>query len=349
MDDNGVPKTAIERLEIAKRIIAKALEYGIPKHRIMIDTLVLTASAEQALVKETLEGLRLVSALGVKTALGVSNVSFGLPNRGLLNKVFLTMAMNSGLNMPIMNPLDEEMVNSIYAYNVLMNIDTNSEQYINKYQNIEAAQVATIANSLTLYDAVKKGLKNDVKALTIKELEFNDPMYIVNEILIKALQDVGSLYDKGKLFLPQLISSAEAAKEAFNVIQDKFPKSNSSKATVVMATVKGDVHDIGKNICKVVLESYGYNVIDLGKDTPINAIIGAYNKYKPLAIGLSALMTTTVLSMEEAIKALREINCESKIFVGGAVITKEIADEIDADYYSKDALEFVNILEGIIR
>ena len=230
-----------------------------------------------------------------------------------------------------------------------MNIDTNSEQYINKYQNIEAAQVATIANSLTLYDAVKKGLKNDVKALTIKELEFNDPMYIVNEILIKALQDVGSLYDKGKLFLPQLISSAEAAKEAFNVIQDKFPKSNSSKATVVMATVKGDVHDIGKNICKVVLESYGYNVIDLGKDTPINAIIGAYNKYKPLAIGLSALMTTTVLSMEEAIKALREINCESKIFVGGAVITKEIADEIDADYYSKDALEFVNILEGIIR
>lgn len=349
MDDNGVPKTAIKRLEIAKRIIAKALEYGIPKHRIMIDTLVLTASAEQALVKETLEGLRLVSALGVKTALGVSNVSFGLPNRGLLNKVFLTMAMNSGLNMPIMNPLDEEMVNSIYAYNVLMNIDTNGEQYINKYQNIEATHATTITNSLTLYDAVKKGLKNDVKALTIKELEFNDPMHIVNEILIKALQDVGSLYDKGNLFLPQLISSAEAAKEAFNVIQDKFPKSNNSKATVVMATVKGDVHDIGKNICKVVLESYGYNVIDLGKDTPINAIIDAYNKYKPLAIGLSALMTTTVLSMEEAIKALREINCESKIFVGGAVITKEIADEIDADYYSKDALEFVNILEEIIR
>ena len=347
MDDNGVPKTAIERFEIAKKIINTAEKYGIPKHRIMIDTLVLTASAEQALVKETLEGLRLVSALGIKTALGVSNVSFGLPNRGLLNKTFLTMAMNSGLNMPIMNPLDEEMVNSIYSYNVLMNIDSNSEQYIAKYQNVEVNVINN--SSLSLYDAVKKGLKNDVKELIIKELELNDPMYIVNEILIRALQDVGSSYDKGKLFLPQLISSAEAAKEAFNIIQDKFPKSSNDKATIIMATVKGDVHDIGKNICKVVLESYGYNVIDLGKDTEINTIVDAYNKYKPLAIGLSALMTTTVLSMEQTIKKLRGINCESKIFVGGAVITKDIANEINADYYSKDALEFVNILEELIK
>ncbi|MBR6072677.1 MAG: homocysteine S-methyltransferase family protein [Acholeplasmatales bacterium] len=357
LDDKGVPKTAEERFEIAKKIIKKAEEYGIPKNRIMIDTLVLTASAEQDLVKETLKGLTLVRGLGVKTALGVSNVSFGLPNRGLLNKTFLAMAMYAGLNMPILNPLDTEMMGAIKAYNVLLGIDRGSETYIDTYKDVEIS-VTTVTNNkekvetggtLDLYNAVKKGLKPEIKALTLKEIEANDPIYVINEVLIKALNDVGLLYEKGKLFLPQLIASAEAAKESFSVISDKFPKSDKAKATIVMATVKGDVHDIGKNICKVVLESYGYEVIDLGKDTPIEKVIEADNKYKPFAIGLSALMTTTVLSMEDTIKALRGNNTKAKIFVGGAVVTEEIAKEIGADYYSKDALSLVTMMEELIN
>ncbi len=357
LDENGVPKTAEERFEIAKRIIKKAESYGINKERIIIDTLVLTASAEQDLVKETLKGLTLVRTLGVKTALGVSNVSFGLPYRPLLNKTFLTMAMYAGLNMPIMNPLDTEMVAAIDAYNVLLGIDKNSEKYIEKYQDVEVTSVMKVGGEktanqsepLNLFNAVKKGLKNEIKGLTLKELETNDPLFVINEILIKALALVGDLYDKGKLFLPQLISSAEAAKEAFKVISDKFPKKNESKATIVMATVKGDVHDIGKNICKVVAESYGYNVIDLGKDVPIEKVVEADKLYHPFAIGLSALMTTTVISMEDTIKELRKNNTKAYILVGGAVLTEEIAKNINADYYTKDALGLVNCLEGLLE
>ena len=356
LDENGVPKTAEERFEIAKRIIKRAEEYGIPKNKIMIDTLVLTASAEQDLVKETLKALTLVRTLGVKTALGVSNVSFGLPYRVQLNKIFLSMAMYAGLNMPIMNPMEAEMVSAIDSYNVLMSIDKMSEKYIEKYQNITVTQSIDIKgekkvdnSELNLYNAVKKGLKNEVKELTLKELETNEVMFVINEILIKALADVGSLYDKGKLFLPQLISSAEAAKASFEVIQNKFPKSGNKKATILMATVKGDVHDIGKNICKVVCESYGYEVIDLGKDTPIEVIVEADKKYKPFAIGLSALMTTTVISMEDTIKELRKNNTNAYILVGGAVLTEDIAKNINADYYTKDALGLVNVIENLLE
>lgn len=347
LDDLGVPKTAKERFEIAKRIVDKALSYGIRRERIIIDTLVLTASAEQMIVKETIEALRLVKTLGVKTALGVSNVSFGLPNRPLLNKTFLTMAMTNGLNMPIMNPLDTEMVNAIKAFNVLMGYDEGSINYINDFQDVQNVQAIPQNKEITLYDSVKRGLKNEVSNLVIDELKTKEPLVIINDILMKALNEVGDLYDKGKLFLPQLISSAEAAKEAFRIISEKFPKNSSSKGKIVICTVKGDVHDIGKNIVKVILESYGYECIDLGKDTPIEKVIDAYNKHNPIAIGLSALMTTTVLSMEETIKELRKINCKAKIFVGGAVVTKDIAKEVGADYYTKDALEFVNILENL--
>ena len=349
LDENGVPKTAEERFEIAKRIIKYAEGYGIPKEKIMIDTLVLTASAEQDLVKETLKALTLVRELGVKTALGVSNVSFGLPNRGLLNKTFLSLAMYAGLNMPIMNPLDSEMMNAIKAYNVLLSIDKGSNIFINTFQDVDTQAPLKPQTELTLYEAVKKGLKPEIKNLTLKEIETNDPIFVINEVLIKALNDVGNLYEKGKLFLPQLISAAEAAKEAFAVISSKFPKSEKKKATIIMATVKGDVHDIGKNICKVVLESYGYDVIDLGKDTPIEKVVEADKKYKPFAIGLSALMTTTVLSMEETIKALRSNNTNAHIFVGGAVVTEDIAKEIGADYYSKDALSLVNMMEELLN
>lgn len=358
MDDNGVPKTAEERFEKAKLIINTALSYGIPKERVMIDTLVLTASAEQDLVKETLKALTLVRGLGVKTALGVSNVSFGLPFRPLLNRTFLTMAMYAGLNMPIINPSDLEMIHAIYAYRALVSIDKNSEAFIERFAEMEEVKSTVVAkgtvekqdsNTLDLYQAVKKGLKNMVPNLLNKELEEKEPMVIINDVLIKALNDVGDAYDKGKMYLPQLIASAEAAKEAFSIISLKFPSSGEVKGTVVMCTVKGDVHDIGKNICKVVMESYGYKVIDLGKDTPIEVVVDAYQKYNPDVIGLSALMTTTVVSMEETIKALRKINCKAKIVVGGAVLTEDIAKRIGADYYSKDALDLVNTLDRIIK
>lgn len=358
LDDAGVPKTAEERFEKAKIIINEAKSYGIPKERVMIDTLVLTASAEQDLVKETLKALTLVRQLGVKTALGVSNVSFGLPFRSLLNKTFLSMAMYAGLNMPIINPADMEMVNAIYAYKVLLGLDRNGEAFIDRFASLEEVKTdmvakdntkSTVSGEIDLYEAVKKGLKNMIPNLIQKELESKDPMDIINNVLIKALNDVGDAYDKGKMYLPQLIASAEAAKEAFGIISSKFPSNDEVKGTVVMCTVKGDVHDIGKNICKVVMESYGYKVIDLGKDTPIEAVVDAYYKYKPDVIGLSALMTTTVVSMEDTIKALRKIDCKAKIIVGGAVLTQDIANRIGADYYSKDALEMVNLLGKIIQ
>ena len=355
MDGGGVPKTAEERRRIAERIIARAEAYGIPRHRVMIDTLVLTASAEQALVKETVEALRQVRALGVKTALGVSNVSFGLPARGLLNKTFLTMAMTCGLNMPIMNPLDGEMVAAVDAYNVLAGLDEGSAKYIEKYRDAvgtvtyaaPARPAAAEGGDGTLYGCVRRGLKNDARALTLKELDTREPLDVVENVLVRALTDVGADYESGKLFLPQLISSAEAAKEAFAALSERLPKGGSDKGTVVLATVRGDVHDIGKNIVKVVAESYGYRVIDLGKDTPEETVVEAVKKFAPMAVGLSALMTTTVPSMERTVKALRAAGCTTPVFVGGAVLTADIAKEIGADYYTSDALGFVKALDEL--
>jgi 5-methyltetrahydrofolate--homocysteine methyltransferase len=354
MDGRGVPPTAEKRFEIAKKIIKRAEEYGIPRHKIIIDTLVLTASAEQKLVKETTKALRLVRSLGVKTALGVSNVSFGLPNRGLLNRTFLTMAMTCGLNMPIMNPLDGEMTGAVKAFGVLSGEDENSENYIEIYKDFSGTVTALntpktehITGS-NLYACIKKGLKNEAAALCAKELENTEPMTVVNDILIKALEEVGALYDSGKLYLPQLVSSAEAAKKAFEAVGKAMPKGTAKKAKIILATVKGDVHDIGKNIVKVVLESYGYDVIDLGKDVPPEAVVEAYFKHMAGAIGLSALMTTTVKSMEETIAALKCAGCKCPVFVGGAVLSAETARKIGADYYTRDALEFVKVLDKIL-
>lgn len=346
LDDNGVPKTAIERFNIAKRIVNYASKYGISKEKLVIDTLVLTASAEQPLVKETLKALRMVrEELGVRTALGVSNVSFGLPNRGLLNKTFLTMAIANGLNLAIINPLDSEMVNAVLACNVLNNIDINSENYIKN--NVEIVEKATTTDK-TLEYVIKKGLSDIAKDVCLAELATKEPMDLINNVIVPSLNEVGSLFEKGKLFLPQLLKSAEATKAAFEVIKNKFNSNESSKATIILLTVKDDVHDIGKNIVKVVLESYGYNVIDLGKDVKIEDVVCAYHKYHPQAIGLSALMTTTVLRMEETIIELKKIEGMCPIFVGGAVLNQEIAKEIGADYYTADALECANLLERIL-
>lgn len=350
LDKNGVPQTAEDRFDIAKRIIDKASEYGIKYHKIIIDTLVLTASSNQSLVKETLDALKLVSSLGVKTTLGVSNVSFGLPNRQLLNKTFLGLALNSGLSMPIMNPLDSEMMGIVNAYNVLLNKDINSEKYIECYKDIQnnvninkdKEEISSIP------EIIKKGLKNIIKDKVIAELEkYGNPLEFIENVLIKSLNEVGVLYEKGVLYLPQLISSSETAKIAFNTVLERIPSSLVEKGTIIIGTVKGDIHDIGKNIVKVVLQSYGYSVVDLGKDVDPEIFVEAYNKYKPIAIGLSALMTTTINSMKVTIEKLRDINVSSKIFVGGAVLTEDIAKKINADYYSKNALEIVSILEKL--
>ena len=348
LDENGIPPKAEQRFEIAKKIINKAKEYGIDKKDIIIDCLVLTASAQQKEVMETVKAVSMVKTLGVHTVLGVSNVSFGLPNRPLLNKTFLAMAMSAGLDLPIINPLDQELMNTIDAFNVLYNYDRDATNYIQKQAQNQVV-LPKQTKFFSLNDVVLHGLKDEVKKATETALKSQDGLAIVNEILIPALDQIGKDYETGKIFLPQLIQSAEASKIAFDVIKQTFKTTKSSKCPVLIAIVHGDIHDIGKNIVKVVLESYGYQVIDLGKDVPAEVVLEAYHKHHPKAIGLSALMTTTVVSMEETITLLKQEENMCPIFVGGAVLTEDIAQDIHADYYTKDAMAAVNLLNEIVH
>lgn len=347
LDENGIPLTAKERFEIAKRIINKAKEYNIPKEDIIIDCLVLTASAQQKEVMETVKAVSMVKTLGVHTVLGVSNVSFGLPNRPLLNKTFLAMALSAGLDLPIINPLDQELMNTIDAFNVLYNYDQDASTYIAHQSQVQVFTQKT--SSFSLEDVVMHGMKDEVKKTTEDLLKEKDGLSIINEILIPALDKIGKDYETGQIFLPQLIQSAEASKIAFEIIKQTFSSSATTKGPVLIATVHGDIHDIGKNIVKVVCESYGFQMIDLGKDVSKETILEAYYQYQPKAIGLSALMTTTVVSMEETIALLKQVDNMCPILVGGAVLTQDIADDIHADYYAKDAMASVNILNKIIH
>lgn len=347
LDKEGVPKTAAKRIEIANKIIKAANSYGISNEKIAIDALTLTAAAEQELVDETLKTIHEMNKIGIKTALGVSNVSFGLPNRALLNRSFLLMAMENGLNLPIINPNDVEMKNTIMAFNVLKNRDKNAEYYINNNIQVEANQVVNSSN-YDLRDIIKKGLTNEAVNKTKELLNSMQPMDIINNIVIPTLNEVGVDYEKNVIFLPQLLKASEATKASFEVIKSTFKESGESLGPIMILTVKGDVHDIGKNIVKVVLESYGYKVIDLGKDVEIDLVVESIKKYKPKAIGLSALMTTTVVSMKDTIQAIRDNNLTLPIFVGGAVLTKDIAEDIHADYYTKDPLDMVKILKEIL-
>ena len=358
MDQNGVPRTARERAEIAERILLTAEEFGIPRSRVMIDTLVLTASAEQTLVTETLKALSLVREINVCTALGVSNVSFGLPARPLLNKTFLVMALAHGLSMPIMNPLDGDMMSAVHAFDVLSCADKGAERYISMYRDAAVGASAPVARGTTtgqaspakdLFDCVLRGLAKDAPSFARQELSARPPLEIVEKTLVPALTQVGEQYAAGKFFLPQLISCAEAAKAAFAVIGEKFGKDANVRGKIVLATVKGDVHDIGKNIVKVVAQSHGYEVIDLGKDVPPERIVEVTLREKPFVVGLSALMTTTVKGMEETIAALRAAKTEAKIYVGGAVLSAEIAEKIGADGYTPDAPSFVAELDRLCR
>lgn len=347
LDENGIPPLAKDRFEIAKKIIEKAKSYGIDKKDILIDCLVLTASAKQAEVMETIKAVALVKQLGVHTVLGVSNVSFGLPNRPLLNKTFLAMAMSAGLDLPIINPLDQELMATIQAFNVLYNYDKDATTYIN-HQTNQTTLTTPTQSSFSLSEIIIHGLKDEVSKATKELLKTTPALEIVNNILIPALNNVGKQYEENLIFLPQLIQSAEASKIAFEIIKETFKETTATKGPIIIATVHGDIHDIGKNIVKVVLESYGYKVIDLGKDVAPEIIVDAYYKYQPKAIGLSALMTTTVISMEKTIKMLKEIDNMCPIFAGGAVLTADFAKEIDADYYAKDAMEAVEIMNQII-
>ncbi|APH23625.1 5-methyltetrahydrofolate--homocysteine S-methyltransferase [Clostridium botulinum] len=352
LDDKGIPKKAEERLKIAEKIVNKALEYGIRREDIFIDCLVLTASAQQSDVGETLKAVALVKEkLKVKTILGVSNISFGLPNRELINKTFLAMSLQSGLDLPILNPNNKEMINIINAYRVLNNEDKGAANYIERYTNeiSNSKEVKIPKNNLTLKEIVIKGIKEEAYSKTKELIKNRDELLIINEELIPALDEVGEKYEKGIIFLPQLIQSAETVKKAFTVIKEKLREDNSpkiNKGKILMATVKGDIHDIGKNIVKVILENYGFDIIDLGKDVEAEKIVEEVKKNNIKLVGLSALMTTTVNSMKETIKILKERGMDCKVFVGGAVLNKEYAEMINADYYAKDAKEAVDIAKG---
>ena len=365
IDKRGIQPKAEDRVAVARRIKEAALAVGIPQEDIYIDCLTLTASAQQQDVLATVEALHTCKTeLGVRTILGVSNISFGLPCRTYLNTTFLTMAMYAGLDLAIMNPSSEEMMAAVYAYNVLINRDPQSTKYIERYANrvpasaalAKAAQAATVAQSggeaelsgpyAPLMKAVEKGLKGEAAAQTRALLETKEPLELVDEALIPALDIVGSKYEKGTLFLPQLLQAASAAQSAFEEIKTAIAKkgaANESKGRIVIATVKGDVHDIGKNIVKVILENYGFEVIDLGRDVPVETVVNTVREKDVHLVGLSALMTTTLKSMEETIAALHEAKLDCKIMVGGAVLTPEYAKKIGADWYAKDAKRSADI------
>ena len=414
LDENGIPKTAEERVDIAKKILEKALSYGIKKEDIYIDCLTLTASVEQLQALETLKALHIVhDELGLKTTLGVSNISFGLPSREIINRTFLTMAMNMGLNLPIINPNNEDMISTVHAFKVLNNIDNNSEGYIeyiknkeavelkktvrtdnlniqntkeqkvqeqqvnskntnaknidsenldlhvvgnklsrdedngknkecNEEKNIEQSKVKNVSNiceSDILY-AIENGLKESVSEQVESLLKTLEALEIVNNYLIPALDIVGENYENGSIYLPQMLQSAVAVQSGFDVIKAELERKGEKKISlgkIALATVRGDIHDIGKNIVKVIMENYGFEIIDLGKDVPIDTVTKAVVDNNLKLVGLSALMTTTLGSMEKTISAIKAISPDCKVMVGGAVLTEDYAYKIGADYYCKDA------------
>lgn len=355
LDEKGIPESAEKRFEIAEYIVKKAEEYGIRREDIYIDCLTLTAAAQQEGVKETLKALTMVKEkLNVKTLLGVSNVSYGLPNRQLINKTFFASALYAGLDLPIIDPLNKDMMDTVRASRVLLNEDINSIDYLKSCENIEPEKVtkAEEVRSNNLSDIIQKGIKEEAKAATIKLLEETEPLELVNQYIIPALDIVGDRFERGDIFLPQLIRTAETVKSSFEIIKEKLVEESSediSQGKIVLATVKGDIHDIGKNIVKVLLENYNYEVIDLGKDVSKESILKAAVENDVRLIGLSALMTTTVKSMEETIQILKEENPESKVMVGGAVLNQEYANMIKADYYAKDAKGAVEIARKVIN
>lgn len=358
LDENGIPSSADERFAIAEKIASKAAQFGIKRKDLVMDALTLTISAQQKESAETIKALKKIKEqLGIHTCLGVSNISFGLPRRELVNSTFFALALNNGLDACIINPCNDAMINTYRSFMALAGYDEGCVEYISRYAGTKAQTTVTNAaaqrgetssdsvKKSRLFDIIVKGLKDNSYQETVGMLKTREPMDIINNELIPALDSVGKQFEKGTMFLPQLMMSAETVKNSFDAIKAHITASGAkqeSKGKIVIATVKGDIHDIGKNIVKVLLENYGYEVFDLGKDVPPEVIVETLKANDIHLCGLSALMTTTVVSMEDTIKAIKAAGLDVKVFVGGAVLTQEYADMIGADKYTKDALESVS-------
>lgn len=361
LDENGIPSDAEGRVEIARKITNEAAKYGIMKKDLVMDALTLTISAQQQESTQTIKALKTIKEeLGIKTVLGVSNISFGLPRRELVNSTFFAMALNNGLDACIINPCADSMMNTYRAYRALAGIDENCADYVSAYAGTKAQttvisseeKATTKQSTEPLYDIIAKGLKDQAAEATTNTLSQKEPMEIINGIIIPALDYVGSQFEKGIMFLPQLMMSADTVKNSFAVIKEYIQshgEKQESKGKILIATVKGDIHDIGKNIVKVLLENYGYDVFDLGKDVPPEKIVEVLKAEDIHLCGLSALMTTTVVSMEETVKLIRQNGLDVKVFVGGAVLNKDYADMIGADAYCKDALASVNFANAFFE
>ena len=360
LDENGIPSTAEKRVEIAKKILATAAKYGIDKKDIIFDTLAMTISADTSAASATLDALYTIkSELGCHTSLGVSNVSFGLPNRDAVNSTFFAMALQNGLSAAIMNPYSADMMKTYYTYNALKGFDPNCADYIAHADEFTASaptQTATAPSGDTQYAselqyAIIKGFKDKASEITKELVKVTEPLDIVNHEIIPALNNVGVGFENKTVYLPQLLMSAEAAKSAFEVIKSTMPSGDtkSQKPTFVIATVHGDIHDIGKNIVKLLLENYGFNVVDLGKDVPAETIVEKVIELDAKIVGLSALMTTTVPAMQRTIELIKQKAPWCKTIVGGAVLTQEYADKIGADKYARDAMEAVRYAEEVFN
>lgn len=358
LNKDGIPKTARGRVNIAKFILEKATSYGIPKEDLYIDCLTLTSGAEQEIAKETLLATKLVKEeLGLKTTLGVSNISFGLPSRSEVNRTFLTLALYSGLDLPIINPSHADMVDAIFAVNQIMNVDKGSINFVNRFGNKTKNKTEKVLDKKSrdgrdIEYYINLGSIDETKEKCKELLKENSELTIVNDILIPILDRIGQKFEKGEIFLPQLISSAASSKSAFDIVKESMIKNGTNEIRdekIVLATVKGDIHDIGKNIVKVVLENYGYKVIDLGKDVPIEKIVETCKKEDIKLVGLSALMTTTLNNIDETIKALKKENIPTKVMVGGAVLTPEYAKRVGANYYSSNAQEAASIAKEVFK
>ncbi len=364
LDKSGVPRTAEQRFAIAKRILDAALSHGVAREDVWIDCLTLTVSAQQEQARETLKALRMVRGeLGLQTVLGVSNISFGLPNRQLVTRTFLVEALHAGLTLPILNPNQTELMDAVAAYRVLSGEDEASRAYIERFADYVPPKADSGAvgaakkeapprgAALTLDDAITRGLRAEAAALARQALQSEDGLSVVDGHLIPALDKVGEGYEAGRVFLPQLLSAAQAAQAVFEVIRESAAEKGApsvKKGTLLVATVRGDVHDIGKNIVKTVLENYGYDVVDLGRDVAPEAVAAAVREKHIRLVGLSALMTTTLGAMEETVALLKTLSDPPKTFVGGAVVTPEYAARIGADYYARDAKASVEVARVVL-
>lgn len=358
LDEDGIPDTAEKRIEIAEKIINRAKDFGIDKKDLIFDPLAMAISSDSSQALVTLDAVKMLTdKLHVKTSLGVSNVSFGLPNREFITASFFTMAMQNGLSGAIMNPFSVEMMKAYYGFNALSMLDDNCAEYIDFAGSIEqntgvlnkTDKSGIVSDENGLKGAIIKGLKEEAAVLCKKALETADGLTLINEEIVPALDVVGVGFEKKTMFLPQLLMSAEAAKAAFDEVKKTISASEANKETVILATVKGDIHDIGKNIVKVIMENYGYKVIDLGKDVPPETIANCAIENNIRLVGLSALMTTTVPAMEETIKLISKLKPDCKVVVGGAVLTQEYADMIHADKYAKNAMETVRYAEELFN